>query len=97
MEQVLQQFFTWQVLSTMTGATAATMLLTQILKGISFIDKLPTRLLSYIVALVILITATVFSVPVTVSAIVLCLINSAVVALAAQGGYTMLSDGMRKK
>ena len=71
----------------MAGAVAATTLITQLLKGVSFIDKLPTRVFAYIVALVILLAATAFTGGLTWSSGGLCVINAAVVALAANGAY----------
>ena len=41
------EFFTWAVLLTYAGATLATSLVTQLIKGVGFIDKIPTRLTSY--------------------------------------------------
>ena len=55
------EFFTWAVLLTYAGATLATSLVTQLIKGVGFIDKIPTRLTSYIIALVVLIAATFFT------------------------------------
>ena len=50
----MNDFFTWAILATYAGATLATTLVTQLLKGIGFIDRIPTRIFSYIVALIIL-------------------------------------------
>lgn len=55
------EFFTWAVLLTYAGATLATSLVTQLIKGVGFIDKIPTRLTSYVIALVVLIAATFFT------------------------------------
>lgn len=52
----MDQFFTWAFLATFVGAVAGTGLITQFIKG-AFV-KLPTQILSYIVALVILAAAT---------------------------------------
>ena len=57
------EFFTWAVLLTYAGATLATSLVTQLIKGVGFIDKIPTRLTSYIIALVVLVAATFFTSP----------------------------------
>ena len=46
------EFFTWAVLLTYAGATLATSLITQLIKGLGFIDKIPTRITSYAIALV---------------------------------------------
>ncbi len=82
-----QDFFTWAALLTYAGAVLATTLVTQLLKGVGFIDKIPTRLFAYIVALIILIAATYFTGALTVEAAALCLVNAVVVALAASGAF----------
>lgn len=89
----MQEFFTWTMLATYAGATLATTLITQLIKGIGFIDRIPTRLTAYAVALVVLVVATIFAGEVTVSSIALCVVNAVVVALAANGGY----DAVTKK
>lgn len=87
----MNEFFTWTMLATYAGATLATTLITQLVKGISFLENIPTRLVSYIVSLVVLVVATIFTGEVTVSSITLCVVNAVVVALAANGGYDVVS------
>ena len=89
----MNEFFTWTMLATYAGATLATTLITQLIKGIGFIDRIPTRLTAYAVALIVLVVATVFTGEVTVRSIALCVVNAVVVALAANGGY----DAVTKK
>ncbi len=50
----MNEFFTWTMLATYAGATLVTTLITQLIKGIGFIDRIPTRLTAYAVALVVL-------------------------------------------
>ena len=57
----MQDFFTWAMLATYAGAVLATTLITQLLKGVGFIDRMPTRIFSYIVALAVLLVATFFT------------------------------------
>lgn len=83
----MNEFFTWEILLTYAGATLATSLVTQLLKGIGFIDRIPTRVFSYVVALVLLIAATAFTGALTVQAAALCVINAVVVSLAANGAF----------
>lgn len=87
----MNEFFTWTMLATYAGATLATTLITQLIKGIGFIDRIPTRLVAYAIALIVLVVATVFTGEVTVSSIALCVVNAVVVALAANGGYDAVS------
>lgn len=87
----MNEFFTWASLGTYAGAVLATTIITQLLKGISFIDKMPTRIFSYIVAAAVLLAATIFGGEITVSAVALCFVNAAVVSLAANGAFDALS------
>ena len=72
---------------TYAGATLATSLVTQLIKGLGFIDKIPTRITSYAIALVVLLAATFFTGGLTLEAGALCVINAVVVSLAANGAY----------
>ena len=83
----MNEFFTWTTLATYAGATLATSLITQLIKGLGFIDKIPTRITSYAIALVVLLAATFFTGGLTLEAGALCVINAVVVSLAANGKY----------
>ena len=85
------EFFTWTMLLTYAGATLATSLVTQLIKGVGFIDKIPTRLTSYVIALVVLIAATFFTGGLTLETGALCVINAVVVSLAANGAYDAIA------
>ena len=78
-------FFDWATLLTYACALAATALLTQWLKGV--FANIPTQIVSYGIALVVLIAATFFTGALTVESGVLCLINAALVSLASNGAY----------
>lgn len=84
-------FFSWAMLATYAGATAATLAVTQVFKGVGFIDKIPTRIFSYVVALVLLLTATAFTSGLTVESAALCIINAVVVSLASNGAFDAVS------
>ena len=81
------EFFTWATLATYAGAVFATAMMTQFLKGVSFIDRVPTRFVSYIIALVVLIGASAIDGTLTLANAGLSTINAVIVALAANGGY----------
>lgn len=81
------EFFTWAVLLTYAGATLATSLITQLIKGLGFIDKIPTRITSYVIALVVLLAATFFTGGLTLESGVLCVVNAVVVSLASNGAF----------
>ena len=83
-EQPAEGFFSWAMLATYAGATAA-------FKGVGFIDKIHTRIFSYVVALVLLIAATAFTAGLTVESAALCIINAVVVSLASNGAFDAVS------
>ena len=87
----MNEFFTWTTLATYAGATLATSLVTQLIKGLGFIDKIPTRITSYAIALVVLLAATFFTGGLTLEAGALCVINAVVVSLAANGAYDAIA------
>lgn len=90
-----QDFFTWASLLTYAGAVLATTLVTQLLKGVGFIDRIPTRVFAYIVALIILIAATYFTGGFNGESIALCFVNAVVVALAANGAFDAIASAKK--
>lgn len=89
----MADFFTWQMLATQAGATIATGLLTQALKG--SLQRIPTRLLSYVTALVILLAANFFGGTLDVASGFLLAINAVVVSLASNGGFDALAQAKK--
>jgi hypothetical protein len=94
----LQEFVTWEFLATFAGAVAFLTVLVQILKlPIDWVTmklfgkdcKLPTRLVVYIFALVILYTAQGFLGMINWSTGVLTLFNAVLVMVAAMGTYEL--------
>ncbi len=83
----MNSFFTWQTLMTYSGAVLATTLVTQFLKGLPYIVKIPTRIVSYFIALATMICATVFTDGFTWSGFAMSFINAVVVALASNGAF----------
>lgn len=82
--------FTWAQLATIAGATAAVLLIVQLLKlPLDKVWKIPTRIVVYIIALIILMLATFFTDGITVQTGLLTAINAIIVALAAMGAYEM--------
>lgn len=88
------EFFDWGYLGTFAGAVVGVSLLTEITKNIPFIKKIPTQLWSYVLALFILTCSAIFGSGITAGGLTdkffLVLINAAMVALAANGGYEAL-------
>ena len=82
--------FTWSQLATIAGATAAVLLIVQLLKlPLDKVWKIPTRIVVYIIALILLLLATLFTDGLTVQTGILTAVNSVIVALAAMGAYEM--------
>jgi hypothetical protein len=86
------EFATWAYMSTAAGAVVATATITQFIKGISFIDKIPTRIVSWVIALIILVAANIVTGTTAVSEYALCLFNAILVSLAANGAYDNLNS-----
>jgi len=82
--------FTWEQLATIAGATLATLLVVQLLKlPLDKVWKIPTRIVAYVIALVIMILATYFTTGITWSSALLAAVNAVIVALAAMGSYEL--------
>lgn len=83
--------FTWEYLATIAGATLATTLIVQLLKlPIDKVWKIPTRLLVFVIACMIMIVATYFTTGLTWSNAGLSIVNAVIVALAAFGAYEVI-------
>ena len=80
--------FTWAQLATIAGATLATLLVVQLLKlPIDKVWKIPTRIVAYVIALIVMLLATHFTVGITWNNGILAAVNAVIVALAAMGSY----------
>lgn len=92
----MNEFVNWTTLGTYAGAVMMVTLITQFLKQTP-LGKLNAQLLSYVIAVLILIGAEAFTGgTVTVDGVLLCLINAVMVALAANGAYDAATTGMTK-
>ena len=58
---MMEHFFTWGDLATYGGAVMAVLIITEFTKDLPCIRRIPTRLWAYCVALVLLLTAVVFT------------------------------------
>ena len=82
--------FTWSQLATIAGATAAVLLIVQLLKlPLDRVWKIPTRIVVYIISLILLLLANLFTDGITLQGGILTAINAIIVALAAMGAYEM--------
>ena len=79
---------TWAQLATIGGASMATMLIVQLLKlPLDKVWKIPTRIIVFLIAAIVLTLATYFTQGLTADTALLTIINAVIVALTAMGGY----------
>lgn len=84
------QAYSWESLGTVAGATAATLLIVQLIKApLDRVWKLPTRLVVYVLALSLMLVAQVFNGGLTWESGLLAAVNAAMVALSAYGAYEL--------
>ena len=80
----------WDQLATIGGAAMATMLIVQLLKlPLDKVWKIPTRIIVFVIAFIILILATYFTQGLAWDTAILTIINAVIVALTARGGYEL--------
>ena len=90
MNELPMEPFTWEYLATIAGATAATLLIVQLLKlPLDKLWKIPTRIWVYLIALILMLLATVFTTGLSVETALLTAVNAVIVALAAMGAYDL--------
>ena len=90
-------FFDWSYLATFAGCLLAVGIFTELIKNIGFIKKIPTQIFSWVLALIVLVLAQAFTTGITAESAILAVVNSAVVSLAANGGYEALNRLTGKK
>ena len=91
-----EHFFTWGDLITYGGAVMAVLIITEFTKDLPGIRRVPTRLWAYLVALVLLIPAAVFTADaICAEDILLCLINGVLVAMAAVGSFHSVQEQLK--
>lgn len=80
----------WEQLATIGGAAMATMLIVQLLKlPLDKVWKIPTRIIVFIIAAIVLMLATYFTQGLTWNTALLTIINAVIVALTSMGGYEL--------
>ena len=90
MNELFHSFFTWEMLGTLTGAAAATGLVTAFLD--MFLNrggKVPTQVVAYGTAFVILLLSLIFTASFSPGTGILCAFNALVVSSAASGTISM--------
>ena len=86
----MNEFLNWEMLGTYAGCTAAVGMLTQFIKGIGVLDRIPTQIVTYVLALVLMLSSSVFTGGLTVEGAALTVFNAAIVSLASNGGYAAI-------
>lgn len=80
----------WDQLATISGAALATLLIVQLLKlPLDKVWKIPTRIVVFFIAFVVLFLATYFTKGINASNAILTVINAVIVALTAMGAYEL--------
>lgn len=88
----MTEFFTWQGLVTCSEAALATAMITQLIKDVGFVKKIPTRLVSFLAALLILAVSTVATRGFDWKELALTVLNAMIVALASNGAFEALAQ-----
>lgn len=78
-------YFTWSSIGTVAGCTAATTLITQFLKSV--FDRLPAQILSYIVALILMVCAAFIVSGCDWQAVLIAPVNAVIVSFASNGSF----------
>lgn len=88
--EIPTQPFSWEQLATIAGAALATMLIVQLLKlPLDKVWKIPTRIIVFLIAAVVMLLATYFTQGLTWNTALLTILNAVVAALTAMGGYEL--------
>ena len=88
--EIPTQPFSWEQLATIAGAALATMLIVQLLKlPLDKVWKIPTRIIVFLIAAVVMLLATYFTQGLTWNTAILTILNAVVAALTAMGGYEL--------
>jgi len=90
----MENFLTWDVLLTFGGCVAGTILLTEWLK--TLFDNLPSQLVSFVIALAILMIGKVATGAFVWAEVPLNLVNAVAVSLTANGGFDVLKRAFGK-
>ena len=95
--EIPTQPVTWDQLATIGGASLATLLIVQLLKlPLDKVWKIPTRIVVFFIAFVVLILATYFTQGLSWNDALLTVINAVIVALTAMGAYELTFAKLEK-
>ena len=90
------EFMNWSLLADFGGAVIAVLTITEFVKEIPFLNKIPTRILSFFIALAVLYSAYYFTGLLTASSALLIPVNAVTVSLATNGGFDAIRDTSKK-
>lgn len=90
------EFFTLEMLATFAGATMAVGVITEMFKKIGFFLNVPNQLISYVVAVIVMVVGNLALGNLTWSSAFLVIFNAAVVSLASNGGHDLVAAAKRK-
>jgi len=93
----MNEYFTWQLLSTFAGCALATGIITEFVKNVSFLKKIATQWVSYGIAVILLLAATFFTGALTSSTAAMIPFNAVLIALSANGAYSALKRAANGK
>jgi len=90
--------FTWDYLATIAGAAGLTLIIVQFMKApLDKVWKIPTRLVAYVIALIIMTAATYFTGSLTADSALLVASNAFLAAMTAYGAYELTFAKIEEK
>ena len=87
---MFSEFFTLEMLVTFVGASLAVGVITEMFKKIGFLLTVPTQLISYVAAVIVLVAGNLALGTFAWNDLILILLNAGVIALTSNGGYDMV-------
>ena len=93
----MNDFFSWEALRTVAGCASATAVITQFIKDVPFLKKIPTQWVSYFIAVILLFGATYFTGLLTPATGALIPFNAIIAALSANGAFSAIQRIAGKK
>lgn len=95
----MDEFVTWTTLGTYAGCAMMVTLITQFVKQFKFMEKVNNQIISYFVAVLLLLGSLCFShsgEAVNPETVILCFVNAVTIALGSNGIYDGVTTGLEK-
>ena len=95
----MNEFVTWSAIGTYAGCAMMVTLITQFIKQLKFMKNVNSQIVSYVVAVLLLIGSLCFSHSgevVNPETVILCFVNAVTVALGSNGIYDGVTTGLEK-